>query len=68
MGLNTNVRPTRPQVVLGLLTLLAYGVGYPLALIGGSSVGWVLVTLGGLFLLALGVVTIRRINRRSDEK
>jgi len=68
MGLNANIRPTRSQIVLGLLALLAYGVGYPVALIGGSSVGWVLVTLGGFFLLALGVVTIRRINRRESDE
>ena len=51
-----------------VLALLAYGIGYPVAIIGHSSIGWGLVTLGGLFLLALGIVTIRRINQRpSDE-
>ena len=56
-------RPDRAQAVLGLATVLAYAVGYPLALMVGSPFGWVLVTLGGVFLLALGVVTVRRIHR-----
>ncbi|MEO7059387.1 MAG: hypothetical protein ABI083_06700 [Lapillicoccus sp.] len=41
--------------------MLAYAVGYPVALMGGSWVGWVLVCLGGVLLMCLGVVTIRRI-------
>ena len=57
------LRPDRPQLVLGLATVLAYAVGYPLALVVGSPYGWVLVTVGGFLLLAFGVVTIRRIHR-----
>ncbi|GAA1236461.1 hypothetical protein [Oryzihumus leptocrescens] len=56
-------RPDRPQLVLALATVLAYAVGYPLALVAGSPFGWVLVTLGGFLLLAFGVVTIQRIHR-----
>ena len=56
-------RPDRAQVVLGIFTVVAYAVGYPLALVVGSPFGWVLVSLGGVFLLALGVVTVRRIHR-----
>lgn len=56
-------RPDRAQVVLGVFTVVAYAVGYPLALVAGSPFGWVLVSLGGVFLLTLGVVTIRRIHR-----
>ena len=58
-------RPDRPQLVLGVATVLAYAVGYPLALVVGSPFGWVLVTLGGFLLLAFGVVTVRRIHRSS---
>jgi len=38
-------------------------VGYPVAIIGDSPFGWALVTLGGVFLFAFLIVTIRRINR-----
>ena len=55
-------RPTPVQWVLGVATVLAYAVGYPVALVGGSPFGWVLVTLGGFLLLAFGVVTVRRIH------
>jgi hypothetical protein len=47
-------------------TLACYGTGYPLALWGHSDVGWVLVFLGGPFLLALGALTIRWIARTRD--
>ena len=57
------LQPDRVQLLLGVATVLAYAVGYPLALVVGSPFGWVLVTLGGVFLLALGVVTVRRIHR-----
>jgi hypothetical protein len=63
MGLNGTARPTWAQVVLGGGSLLAYAVGYPLAIVGGSGIGWVLVMLGGLLLLAFGLVTVRRIHR-----
>lgn len=53
-------RPNRVQSWLIGLACLAYAVGYPTALVADSVIGWVLVSLGGLFLLALGVVTIRR--------
>ena len=38
---------TRAQVLLAAGMLLCYGIGYPLALIGRSAFGWLLVTLGG---------------------
>jgi hypothetical protein len=41
---------------------LSYAIGYPVALVGGSAFGWVLVSLGGVLLLALGAVTVRRIH------
>jgi hypothetical protein len=50
-------------VWLAVATVLCYGVGYPVALLGHSVAGWVLVFLGGPFLIALGVVTIRRVHR-----
>ena len=39
-----------------------YGIGYPVALWGHSTAGWVLVSLGGPLLLTLGVLTVRRIH------
>ncbi|MGZ4506605.1 MAG: hypothetical protein ACXVX8_05715 [Blastococcus sp.] len=54
-------------VGLAIATVLCYAVGYPLALIGHSPVGWVFVFLGGPLLLTLGVLTIRRIAARSDD-
>lgn len=56
-------RATPTQKALGIAVLLSYGVGYPVALVVYAALGWVLVTLGGVFLLALGVVTVRRIHR-----
>jgi len=56
-------RPDRTQTRLGVACVACYGVGYPVALVGGSNLGWALVTLGGLLLLILGVVTVRRIDR-----
>ncbi len=56
-------RPNRTQAWLIVLAGLAYAVGYPTAIVAGWVGGWVLVSLGGLLLLALGVVTIRRVGR-----
>ncbi len=56
-----SVRPDRTQWRLIIAAAVAYAVGYPVALVAGSPTGWVLVSLGGLLLLALGIVTIRRI-------
>jgi hypothetical protein len=63
-------RPTRPQLAIGSSALLCYAVGYPLALLTGSvgaAIGWTLVTLGGVFLLGLGVVTIQRVHHDSSD-
>jgi len=57
--------PTRAQRLLVLGALVSYAVGYPVALWLHSGFGWVLVMLGGVFLLALGVVTIRRLTASS---
>ncbi len=62
------MRQTRPTLTRGqawllAVTVLCYAVGYPLGIVLDSAVGWVLVSLGGLGLLALGVVTVRRIHR-----
>jgi hypothetical protein len=57
--------PTTTQKALIVAVVLSYAVGYPIALIVDSSFGWVLVTLGGFFLVALGIVTVRRIHRAS---
>jgi hypothetical protein len=55
-------KPTRAQARLGIAVLLCYAIGYPVALVVDSPLGWVFVTLGGIFLLLLGVVTVRRIH------
>lgn len=55
-------RLTRRQWLLLAGTVACYAVGYPLALIGNSSIGWVFVTAGGPLLIALGFVTIRRVH------
>ena len=57
-------RPTRAQVVLGSACVASYAVGYPLAILGNAWIGWVLVTVGGLFLFAVLALTVQRINRR----
>jgi hypothetical protein len=56
-------RPSGAQSALVAATGLCYLVGYPVALFANAALGWTLVTLGGVFLLSLGVVTIRRIHR-----
>lgn len=64
---SSQLRPNHTQ--LGLLVAVAacYGLGYPLALVAHSAAGWVLVTLGGVCLIALGVVTIRRVHQSTDD-
>jgi hypothetical protein len=56
--------PTRLQWWLIAAIVGCYGVGYPLALVGRSGLGWVLVGIGGLPLMALAVVTVLRITGR----
>jgi hypothetical protein len=48
--------------ILIIATALCYAVGYPLALVGKSNIGWVFVSAGGLMLVALVAVVIRRIH------
>jgi hypothetical protein len=48
---------------LGIASALCYAIGYPVALVANQPWGWLLVTLGGVLLLWLGVVTIRRVDR-----
>jgi hypothetical protein len=55
------------QGALAVACGLCYLIGYPVALFADSGVGWALVTLGGVFLLTLGVVTIRRVHRGSQD-
>ncbi len=55
-------KPTRTQTRLGIAVLICYAIGYPVALVADSPVGWVFVTVGGVFLLWLGVVTVRRMH------
>jgi 4-hydroxybenzoate polyprenyltransferase len=64
------VEPKR-RTHVGLLALvtataLCYLVGYPLAIVGHSSAGWVLVALGGPLLIALGITVIKRVHDASE--
>ncbi len=54
------------QLFLVAAAAACYGAGYPLGLISHLAIGWVLVTLGGILLVALGVVTIRRMTHEPD--
>ena len=56
--------PPRARTLWVLLaaTAACYGIGYPVALWGHSTAGWVLVFLGGPLLLTLGVLIVRRIH------
>lgn len=58
----SQLHPTKTQWRLLVAIAACYGLGYPIALIAHSNLGWLLVTLGGGFLIALGVVTVRRIH------
>ncbi len=60
------MNPSQLQIRLGLASALSYASGYPLAIAGGYVIGWALVALGGVLLLALGIVTVRRIHTASD--
>jgi hypothetical protein len=60
-------RLTSAQSALAVAAGLCYLIGYPVALFADSGVGWTLVTLGGVFLLALGVLTVRRIHRSTPD-
>jgi hypothetical protein len=52
----------RRLTILAVVTALCYAVGYPVALLGHSNIGWVLVTLGGVLLVALAVLLIRHVH------
>lgn len=45
---------------------ICYAIGYPLALVWHSNAGWVLVFLGGPFLLAAGALTVRWLHRGAE--
>jgi hypothetical protein len=60
-------RFSRRQWQLTVTMMLCYAVGYPLALTVAPVIGWSLVTIGGLFLFGLGVVTINRVHHQEDE-
>jgi hypothetical protein len=46
-------------LVLAGATVACYAVGYPVALVAGSPLGWVLVFAGGVLLLALAASAVR---------
>jgi hypothetical protein len=56
-------RADRALWLLIAATALCYAIGYPLAMIAGSDVGWIFVTLGGPLLIAVLVLLIRRAHR-----
>jgi hypothetical protein len=56
-------REDRALKILLAATALCYAIGYPVALVGHSGVGWVLVFLGGPLLIAVLVLVIRRVQR-----
>jgi ABC-type spermidine/putrescine transport system permease subunit I len=60
------LRPNRTQACSAVASLLSYAVGYPLALVADNALGWVLVMLGGLFLLAFVGSTVVRVHRGRD--
>lgn len=61
-GTSGDRRNNRTLTILIIATALCYAVGYPLALVGKSNIGWVFVSAGGLMLVALVAVVIRRIH------
>jgi hypothetical protein len=56
-------REARALRVLIVATALCYAIGYPVALIGHSNVGWIFVGLGGPLLIAVILLVIRRVQR-----
>jgi hypothetical protein len=59
-------RDEREARVLRMLiaaTALCYAIGYPVALVGHSNIGWIFVALGGPFLIAVLILVIRRMQR-----
>jgi hypothetical protein len=60
----SNLGTSRGQRIFGAGALICYAVGYPLALMLHTGLGWALVMLGGMFLLGFGVATVRWAQRR----
>ncbi|MEP7177912.1 MAG: hypothetical protein ABI775_02375 [Pseudonocardiales bacterium] len=54
------------QLFLAAGAAACYGAGYPLALVSHLAVGWILVTFGGVLLVALGTVTIQRMTHEAN--
>ena len=67
MGAWNRLHASPLQIRLGLATLLSYAIGYPVAIVAHSPVGWVFVSIGGIFLLWLIVVTVRHVDRNARE-
>lgn len=66
-GLVVTAHERQRMRVLGTICAACYVVGYPLAIWGDSGWGWVLVWVGGLFLIALGVIVVRVMTRSADD-
>lgn len=61
-------RANRRMSAVLAATALCYLVGYPVALVGHSPIGWVFVALGGPFLLALLAMVIHRVHLSSADR
>jgi hypothetical protein len=59
-------RRDRRLVAVLVATALCYLIGYPVALVGHSAVGWAFVSLGGPLLIILGVMVVRRMHAGPD--
>ena len=66
VALPEELRPNRQQWRLLIITLACYATGYPIALGLDQAWGWILVTVGGFFLIWLLLITIRRMNSAGD--
>lgn len=66
VALPKELRPDAKQRRLLAVTIACYATGYPIALGLNQPWGWILVTVGGIFLFWLILVTIRRINGHGE--
>jgi hypothetical protein len=67
MGVMSTASDRRRRRLLLVLaaTALCYAIGYPLALVWHSAIGWVFVALGGPLLVLLAFLTVRQVHLSS---
>jgi hypothetical protein len=63
--MTTPNRSDRRLVLVLAATALCYLIGYPLALVGHSAIGWIFVALGGPLLVALLAMVVHRLHLSS---